>query len=186
MGSLKLTVASSYTKDSSSSTFFGHATFSTVAKKQLAMICAHGTRMDEAHTRLAHVSQRVAKVEPHSGAVVTMSKLMAEANAVPLQMSLRLSRSGLEKLEASTWRMSSAAVGSRYAYDSPKALANSCSTSSTVLNPWAKMSVYSVSMSSFVQIDRTWRAAHTMVIVRNGCRTGRCTRMRSSALQWLP
>ena len=87
-----------------------------------------------------------------------MSRVMAERNDSPTQMSLRSSRLGPEKLLISTWRMSSAMVcgggrvshkqvecmdecvgsmcirtGSRYWKDSPKASANSASTSSTGL-----------------------------------------------------
>lgn len=65
----------------------------------------------------------------------TMSRLIAERKDSPTQMSLRESRSGPEKLLISTWRMSSAMVGSMYWKDSPKASANSASTSSTGLYP---------------------------------------------------
>ena len=62
-----------------------------------------------------------------------MSSVMAEAKALLLQMSRLLSKSGPENEDDSTCRMSSATVGSKYWKLSPKAVANSCSTSSTVL-----------------------------------------------------
>lgn len=92
-GNLKLAVLISYTNDSSSSKSLGHATFSIVAKKQLAMICVQDNK---------HGKMKEAVVCVLGKMLPTMSSVMADANVLLSQMSFRMLKSGPENDEDST------------------------------------------------------------------------------------